>query len=84
MILTEMDQLHQSYLRKVCRLRKQIELSHIGGEIRQNDNSVFTLGKNQKNVNPMILFADHKQLQEHRRKMSMLEVQNDEEGEEVV
>ena len=34
----EMDQLHQSYLRKACRCSRQIEMSHTRKEIRQSEN----------------------------------------------
>ena len=53
----KMDQLCQIYLRKVCRRRRRIELSHTREDIRKSRNFAFTQVRPQNNINHRILFV---------------------------
>ena len=51
----QLGQLHQSYIRKACRLWRQLELAQTRGEIQLSGNSTFTPIRPQKEFSPRVV-----------------------------
>ena len=71
-----MPQLLHSYLREAHRLRRQLELSQTKEEICQSDNFAYTPVGTNRNSNPIILFTQSGQSQEHGKETRRKGVQN--------
>ena len=65
----KLGQLHQSYIRRIHRFRRQLELAKTRGQIHHSGNSTFTPIRSQKQFNPRVLFEQSGQ---HKNAMKRL------------